>query len=719
MGDERTSSQLVHIFSQVISPPISLIQDKDSNIEDIHTIRFPDEFAVQIGGAVDVYDLLSDVVAFNSYPILVRKGIFDTLYLILRRGTYDVVRFRCHETESSRDGGIINILLNILNAYYTSKNLISLSKRIIRILGILCSPSLTPAEFKRFLKFLRFPSLISNSLLHALKTMIRQDDSIVKSAPVSFFNFGGIGSGLYSYQNSEFIKNEFQICMWFRIETFRSSTSNVSEYVEEEELISCVNKNGFKLYMREKRIFLDVIEPSGSVESFGIEGFQTRKGVWYHLIMTHSRPRFALFHRSKICLKVDGVILFDHLVGMSDNNTSKMQTKSPISPNDAQLVIGKNFDGQIGAVYFFLEPLPTEAIDVISRLNARKHVDGYHGSSSIDLLPIVYILDGKTVTISPSILAVYHPSRVFDAQALDVHSGRHAILGKLTYAWNMRSARDVLVSLGGVTCLLPLFPRLLIENDVVRNQVVLDCGSAPLSTGLGTSLADIYDDIDCYQYLCDDSIEVLSIDKIEVSDEGCIGLLLAVLSRCVQAHPVYLHNLAVTHGIGMIEYALSNVSDKILGVEGDTCAVALLELKHVVGGSAILENSAIKHLLSNFKVWSKASPFFQKSLISILHTAAAEQPEFFIRTVGVHWFLDQVLYFVPLAVPKDDASENTSIATTSPSEIQVSPRRGRRFGSIVVSAEQMEGSDSVCPSVTIELFRNAYHAYHVYHLGAK
>jgi hypothetical protein len=729
MGDYGVTSELVDLLEGVISPPITLVTEEDDRDEEIDTIQIPDDFLVRVGGGAKIYNLFNDMNAFHSLSTVMKKGIFDTLYLILRRGTYDVVRFRCHESGTIGEKGIIDLLLTLLSKYYKVKELLSLSKRIIRLLGIMCTPCMLPSELKRFLKILRKPSIVSNSMLHSLKVMIRQDDSIVKSAPVSFFNFGGVGSGLYIRQNPDFFKHEFQFCFWFRVESFRSISNDKSNDVDadmEQQFLSCSNegenKLGFKVYIMDKHMYIDILEGQTPIESLEVENLQLRKGVWYHLNITHSKARYALFYRSKICIRVDGVMHFDQFIGLSDakapaKTPDKILMKTPESKmkmlSDAHLVIGKNFDGQIGVVYYFLDPLPADAIDVVSRLNARKRVDGYHSNSSIDLLPIIFTVDGKSVTVVPSIGAVYHPSRIVDGYALDIHGGRHATLGSLTHPWNIKSARDILATLGGVSCLLPLFPRLLIENDQARNEV-----TKTESTGLGSSPAEIYVDHDCLQYLGESALEILAFDKIEVSDEGCIGLLLSIISRCIQSHDVYLHDFAFHHGISMIEVALGNVSDTILRVEGDTCAVALIELKQVVGGYTMLENSAIKHLLSNFKVWSKASVFFQKSLISILHAAVSEQPQYFIRTVGVHWFLDQIMFFVP-SVDKPLSTES-SIATppeifipeglrASTSIRKATGSSGRRFGSIYVTTHEAEGKDSVRPTlsnntITVTLF---------------
>ena len=711
MDTSSVASILVDLFQEVTTPPISLwaldnlAGSADEN--DVGTLRIPDEFSINIDGTGKVYDVFRDIDAFHALPVLVKKGILDTLYLLLRRGTYDVIRFRCNETIYPEEKGIISLLLDILGRFGISADYLSLSKRIIRLLGILCVPSILPAELRRFLSFLRTPSFLANSLLHALKNIIRQDDSIVKAAPVAFFNFGGSGSGLYARQMPDFFKQEFQICMWLRIESFTKAGH------EGRQIVSCVsdedNKYGFQLLIWQKKIVLEVLKGSDVKQKLEVDHFQIRKGVWYNLVIAHSKTRFALYNQSKIAIRIDGTQLFEQSISLSDSAPGKNTTGN--NKSDALLIFGKDFDGQMGAIYFFLDApasLPYEAIEVIMRLNAKMQSEGggrtTSTAASIDLEPIfVSSGDGKQVSVTPNILAVYHPCRMSDRTALDVHGGRHASLGEGTYSWSMKSARDVMVSLGGISCLLPLFPRLLIENDQRRNIVAQESDG----NGLGSPLGDVYGEVDCYQYLGETSIEVLSIDKIEVSDEGCIGLLLSIISRCVQGHESYLQDFASVYGIGMIEYALSNVSDRILASEGDSCAVALLELKQVVGGHPLLENSAIKHLMSNFKVWSKASVFFQKSLISILHSAVADQPDYFIRTVGVQWFLDQILYFIPTPVVKD------SVATTAVGPMQAieptetSPNRRKRFGSIFVSASQKEGSDSV-PFLFFSINRKSY-----------
>jgi hypothetical protein len=86
----------------------------------------------------------------------------------------------------------------LLDCYKESHENLSISKRIIRLLGIVCGAGISVIDLKEYLSLLRFPTLLSLSLLQSLKTMIKQNNTVTKACPYYFFNFGGYGAGIHS-----------------------------------------------------------------------------------------------------------------------------------------------------------------------------------------------------------------------------------------------------------------------------------------------------------------------------------------------------------------------------------------------------------------------------------------------------------------------------------------------------------------------------------------
>ena len=622
-----TPSLRLEASSSSSSSSSSSLHETIANAEDgvkERKLLIPEEYVVNIGGAEAIYDLFKEGRGFASLSIPQQTEVLDTIYVLLRRSFYDVVRFRCHEKETERS--IISLLLNTFergNAFNNGS--IFLSKRILRLIGILAFPAISSTELRRFLSLLwSSSSLLANSLLRAFRDMIRYDDSTAaKASPDSFFNFNGINSGLYARQAPYFFSHEFQICMWFRVEAFHETSAINGIDSLEPELLSCFNdedkKFGFRVVIRQRKMVLEVLKGmDAKTHRMEVDHFQLRRGVWYHLVVAHtSKSRYSLYSQSKIAIRIDGTQYFEQSDSLPDIASGKHISDPGV---DAHLILGRNFSGQMGAVYFFLDSsssLPAEAIEVIQRLSAGKQSEG---TTCVDLEPIVFpSADGKQVSMTPNTLAVYHPSRLVDGKtALDVHGGRHASLGEETYAWSIRSARDVLVSLGGVSCLLPLFPRLLIEN------------SAAIEDSLEDSAPKLGEACNCIS-----------------SEEGTIGLLLSIIANCVHQHPLYLQDLLSNHGIHMIEYAIQQVNPEMLRLESDTFVLTLLELRQAVKGIPSLEDAVMKHLQCNFTLWCKANPNLQRDIMRSAMSIISSQPQTFVKNIGIQWFLSQLRNFFP------------------------------------------------------------------------
>lgn len=278
-------------------------------------------------------------------------------------------------------------------------------------------------------------------------------------------------------------------------------------------------------------------------------------------------------------------------------------------------------------------------------------------------------MDRTTAALSPKMLTVYHPSRVSNGHALDVHGGRHAIMAPNTYAWNIRNPRDALIALGGISCLLPLFPRLLIENNSSGNLSTSMPGSDDYedegTRGLEVGLVEVFEDISCQQYLSNKALKTLRELSAEFENEGCIGLLLATLARCLLHHIQYQQDMVRLRGLGMIEYALVNTPEDIIFRESSNCVVALLNLHAAVKENSELEHFFIKRLLCNFRIWSKGSFGLQQSIMSIILAAVRGHPELYLKSLGVEWLFEQLVFFLEVV-------DDMLVSVTPPKEPEAS-----------------------------------------------
>ena len=364
-----------------------------------------------------------------------------------------------------------------------------------------------------------------------------------------------------------------------------------------------------------------------------------------------------------------------------------------------QVVIGHHFDGQLGNIYFFTESMLASTMESLARSATARFKDGNRLNADYDLTNLLP-MDRATAALTPKMLSVLNPTRVAKGFALDVHGGRHARLGCRTFAWSLRSPRDVLVALGGVLCLLPLFPRLLIENDCdteVQEDDFFVESTLQEYSGLGSSLAEVFNDDDCRLYLRSRTMEEVLIDAKNFDCEGCIGLLLSLIARCLSQHPLYMLDMIRQRAFEMIEYALVNIPDEIMYRENSSCVLALLNIQTAVAENPKLDQFFAKRLLCNYSIWAKASLELQQSVMSIILAAIRGQPETYIKSVGVEWLFEQVTFF--FGVDADMSSVTTSAgplprSTSDPITMQLTmpPKLGQRTHSTTPSFEDSSAS---------------------------
>lgn len=452
---------------------------------------------------------------FAKLPLAYKKCILDCLYYILRKNIYNIVRFRCcYEDTVVRDGqcGIVHILLTLLESDEIN-HCVSVCMRMIRLLGVICNAGIIPSEAKRFLRLLKEPSSLSLCLLQSLKNIIKQDDAVVKAAPLCFFNFGGAKSGLIARDVPFPFSREYCIMLWFRVENFDLSTSSSGESSSDilspnpsrlrksrkkQHIITYINditKNGIDIFIQ-NQMFNIVVYDNGmsasGVQNVGVAkpvhhitlpNNPLKSGIWYNLCVRHSKPRISFFSKDELSILLDQQLIFQDAV--------KFPNMVPPSATDAgvpsakmaccTLTCGLNLNGQMGPIYFFHEVLPTPFLDVLSKASAGKQVDGISSSgpgssnvvNSIDMNSSVSLSrDRKSLALQSKVAICFHPSRCRNGSAIDVHSNFVANFGSKMHVWEIVSFRDILMSIGGIGVLLPLWPFLLIESHEESEEEV-------------------------------------------------------------------------------------------------------------------------------------------------------------------------------------------------------------------------------------------------------
>lgn len=673
-----------------------------------------------------------EVDFFMSAPFNFRKSLLDILYILLRRNVLDVIRFQCFDQSAHSvmvDVDLIGLLLRLLentvndikNEAVMLKQPLFITKRIIHLIGVVATAGISSTNLKKYLSLLKKPSELSVSLLQSLAVMIRHDTGVAKATPNTFFNFGGAGAGLVTDASPFPFTREYHFCTWFRVENFEEDLG-VASSVEgagkafnsadraTQHIMSWSNstQRGIDVYLEKRVLTVAISNHHGSKVSdtppllLRLSDYPLRRGVWYHISLRHAKPRMTLFANDELTVHLDQQVVFQDSV------------RFPVlgAATDTEFSFGRNLDGQMTPVYFFSEALPPLLMETVARLDAGKAADGVeNGLNAVaaDLLPMVTTSDRKTLPLLSKVVLALHPGRCQSGYALDVHGGRHAKVRQLTCSWSIANARDLLNSMGGLSSLLPLFPNLLIEDDVGAATITASSSDASLasaggsvgefgkpqtivdatsSTGLGSSLGIYSRDLSDWSSSLDYSLlSAIRSEKEELNGDGCIALLFSVFAKCIAGHRPFQQELVNSGGVEMMEYALSCVPQEILQAEGERCVLALIQLKSAASDLPSLELRITKSLLCNVTIWSKASFSLLSSLMSVTLAAIRAQPDLFMSLLGVKSILDSLEFFLP--------AEELDVFLDLPIELVPTPKSMDDTPSVQSSAQQSPTPQSV------------------------
>ena len=621
----------------------------------------------------------------------------------MKGNVYNIIRFQSSVDENGaiETFALVPLLLNLLGKSLESNVPLSVLKRIIHLTGIAGSAGMSTTDMKLFLTFLRTPSELTVSLLQSLKIMLGQDHitsevRVKKASPSAIFDFGGCGSGLTTHLTTFPFSREYQFCTWFRVENFEAERDYASQGYQQrafnvndkatQHVMTWHNsaQKGIDIFIDQRTLFVAISNSSTKDPTFvRLQDCQLQRGVWYHISVRHSKPRLALFSSDELSIHMEDQLVFQESVRFPGLGCAA----------DMQFSFGTNFDGQMAPIYLFSEALPPNAIKVIANMDAGRPIEGVESGCNqtiVDLLSTVTSSDRKVHPLLSKMMMSFHPSRTLRGHALDIHSGRHAKFGAVTQAWVITNARDLLNSMGGLSCILPMFPRLLIENETYRSPaggttVLATSQNSPMkgesaarlnspsiyregnfsaiapedsfysmvstsnaggSTGLGDSLADLHEETSITETDLDHGVlRLLRQEREEYLGEGCVGLLLSIIAKCIVAHRVHQQELVSVGGIEMIEYALTCTPQDIMQGEGERCVFSLRELQKSASDLPTLERRITKSLLCNFAIWHRASFPLVSSLMSVILEAIKMRPSLFVALMGVKPVLDSLEFF--------------------------------------------------------------------------
>lgn len=143
--------------------------------------------------------------------------------------------------------------------------------------------------------------------------------------------------------------------------------------------------------------------------------------------------------------------------------------------------IGWDFEGQTSGVLLFTRGADPKAVGAMLRQFVWQLEDFTEGvgskPSDLDLcvdsatVSTQALLKTKILGSKFRLFAALVPSRTIHGLCLDPHNGHHARLrGDRTHAWTMRSAQDVIRSIGGTPTLLLLAYHLLLNTANISTK---------------------------------------------------------------------------------------------------------------------------------------------------------------------------------------------------------------------------------------------------------
>jgi hypothetical protein len=378
------------------------------------------------------------------------------------------------DVETGEPVTLMRLFLNLLKHVSDGHENYATTKRIIRLLGILTPCGVQPKDMREILDQLQTHSDLNICWLQAIKVMMKHDKAITKAAPPSFFNFGGLESGLFSVLRPFPFQKEYQIFTWFRVESFMSDAASSGSSTPGSVLPRPFNPSQcpsiasvacaecvIDICMYKRTLVVSVASGrSGSdVNNVIVEypegGGGLRRGVWYHICVKHRQAGYASFFggNDELTIHMDQKLIYSGIVKYPSVSRKVL----------TEFSVGRNFDGQITPVYFLSESMLTASVTTIAQVDAGKAM------STADQGSIVFQADIKVAQQntaagtnnsanntsssgssgtsgshgSKKITTCYHPDRVSYGHAIDIHDGRHARIGANVFISHLACAGAV------------------------------------------------------------------------------------------------------------------------------------------------------------------------------------------------------------------------------------------------------------------------------------
>jgi hypothetical protein len=410
---------------------------------------------------------------------------------------------------------------------------------------------------------------------------------------------------------------------------------------------------------------------------------------------TRSRLKgvFSLSSRQQISVMLDGKIMMTEPLKFPTTPSFDFQVMSSPKSFLSGLQIGKantmsltirfgvNFEGQAGALYVFSDNVSDATLKSIYHVTAginrelgqnellrseSRHTTKAQNKSVVELniadadeIVMTDVGASNTKTISSNIIdlcdshesdrdslpelshasfrsklfLVWDPKRVEGNTVLDLHSGFHVVLNPLfVKAISLESAKDVISSIGGVQCLIPIFDSFLSGN--IERHLKLESN--------------------------------LKAENKEHSVTALVvPTLFSMLSAFIRNHDRNAREMMRSGGIDIIEQRISRNLEStsashsiVIQATTSPCFAknlvdSLLELRMACEHYPTLENVVFVRLLFNLRLWLGCAPdatgiAIYPALLSVLSSLTKLSPQKVQDHVGLWPFLEILPIFTDI-----------------------------------------------------------------------
>ncbi len=465
-------------------------------------------------------------------PVLLNPPPLNDHSTVRPHTRYNVARLQCAWPGENRPA--ISDLLRLVEAASPGK----LSRPLARLLGLFAIGGVTARQLREWMNLTQKQSLGDHAriaLVQALRTAAlgSSRSHVLKSSPQHFFCFGqseGLQKTIHGLPHWPF-RNDFGMALWFRAERFDGNPILFSVRSDDGGGIEVSLAKVESPVSQACTIIVSIFDSNAEepAHQLKVNGYVMLPRVWYHLAIRHSQSRlkgvFSLGARYQISILIDGKTMTTNDLPFPkvsradfDDHSSSILNLRKITSTQSRLNIilclGKDFDGETGALYLFNDSVSDASFRALfdatgGKAGALRKVSGTYDSwdaqasslvresrvlddNSLDdfvpksrkrrvcrdnTLSVIDIefdnADDKEDTEIPlalqksafasKLFASWDPKRVVGKQVVELRLGAHVdIMG--TRSWSLNGVPEVIKSLGGVQMLLQVLKTFISVN---------------------------------------------------------------------------------------------------------------------------------------------------------------------------------------------------------------------------------------------------------------